>query len=94
MEFTILSTRLFTLKFYICVSTIAMPELLLLCFMLIPQLVAGVFAKNMGRSFWFWFFISFLIPIISLIVLLFLDRKEEGRQGYELADHIKKKETE
>ncbi len=67
-----------------------MPELLVLCFMLIPQLVAGVFAKNMGRSFWFWFFISFLIPIVSLIVLLFLDNKKQERQGYELADHVKK----
>lgn len=44
------------------------------------------------KSFWFWFFISFLIPIISLIVLLFLDKdKKEERQGYELADHVKKK---
>lgn len=69
-----------------------MPELLLLCFMLIPQLVAGVFAKNQGRSFWFWFFISFLIPIISLIVLLVMDRKNntEGRKGYGLADHVTK----
>lgn len=68
-----------------------MPELLLLCFMLIPQLVAGVYAKNIGKSFWFWFFISFLIPIISLIVLLFLDKdKGDIRKGYELADHVKK----
>jgi len=68
-----------------------MPEFLVLCFMLIPQLVAGVYAKNIGKSFWFWFFISFLIPIISLIVLLFLDKdKGKGRTGYELADHVKK----
>jgi hypothetical protein len=67
-----------------------MPELLLLCVMLIPQIVAGVFAKSMGRNFWFWFFISFLIPIISLIVLLFLDDKIEQQKGYGLADHVKK----
>lgn len=68
-----------------------MPELLLLMVMLIPQLVAGVYAKSMDKSFWFWFFISFLIPIISLIILLFLDhKKEEKRQGYQLADHVKK----
>ncbi len=69
-----------------------MPELLLLCFMLIPQIVAGVFANSQGRSFWFWFFISFLIPIISLIVLLIIDKKkeEEGRKGYGLADHVNK----
>ena len=71
---------------------IQMPELLVLCFMLIPQLVAGVFANSQGRSSWFWFFISFLIPIVSLIVLLVIDKKEEkeGRKGYELADHVEK----
>lgn len=69
-----------------------MPELLLLCFMIIPQLVAGILAKSQGRNFWFWFFISFLIPIISLIILLFLKdknlEKEEGT-GYELAEHVR-----
>nr|WP_068886809.1 hypothetical protein [Pedobacter panaciterrae] len=67
-----------------------MPEILLLCVMLIPQIVAGILAKSMGRKFWFWFFISFLIPIISLIVLLFLEDKSE-KSGYELADHVKEK---
>ncbi|MEJ5994037.1 hypothetical protein WG904_06335 [Pedobacter sp. Du54] len=68
-----------------------MPELLLLCFMLIPQLVAGIFANSQGRSFWFWFLISFLIPIVSLIVLLVIDKKKNGeaRKGYGLADHVK-----
>jgi hypothetical protein len=70
-----------------------MPELLLLCVMLIPQIVAGVFAKSMGRNFWFWFFISFLIPIISLIVLLFLDDKIEQQKGYGLADHVNSPNT-
>ena len=60
--------------------------------MLIPQFVAGVYAKSIGKKFWFWFFISFLIPIISLIVLLFLDKgKDEKKQGYGLADHVNKK---
>lgn len=66
-----------------------MPEILLLCVMLVPQIVAGILAKSMGRKFWFWFLISFLIPIISLIVLLFLEDKNE-QSGYELADHVKK----
>jgi hypothetical protein len=66
-----------------------MPELLLLCVMLIPQFVAGIYAKSMGKNFWFWFFISFIIPIISLLILLFLDKgKDEKRQGYPLADHV------
>ncbi|AOM79111.1 hypothetical protein [Pedobacter steynii] len=69
-----------------------MPELLLICVLLIPQTVAGILAKSMGRSFFFWFFISFLIPIISLIVLLFLDDKGESG-GYELADHVTKRDN-
>jgi len=64
-----------------------MPELLLLCVLLIPQIVAGIFAKSMGRNFWFWFFISFLMPIVSLIVLLFLDDKTD-KKGYDLAEHV------
>ncbi|MFN0255064.1 hypothetical protein [Pedobacter ureilyticus] len=70
-----------------------MPEILLLCFMLIPQLVAGVYAHSIGKSFWFWFFISFLIPIISLIVLLIIDSKKpknptQEKSSYQLADHV------
>lgn len=56
---------------------------------MIPQTVAGILAKSMGRSFFFWFFISFLIPIVSLIVLLFLEDKGESG-AYELADHVNK----
>lgn len=70
----------------------SMPEILLICVLLIPQTVAGVLAKSMGRSFWFWFFISFLIPIISLIVLLFMDDKGTESTGYELADHVHREE--
>ncbi len=74
-----------------------MPELLLLCFLFIPQLVAGVYAHGMGKSFWFWFFISFLIPIISLIVLLIIDKKQskgvsDKKTGYPLADHVRERQ--
>jgi len=66
-----------------------MAEILVACFLLIPQTVAAIFAKNMGRNPWFWFFISFLIPIISLIILLFLDKDDKtGRKGYRLASHV------
>lgn len=68
-----------------------MPEIILLFVLLIPQIVAGVFAKSIGKSFWFWFFISFLIPIISLVVLLFLDNKNEQKTSYQLAEHVGKK---
>ncbi len=67
-----------------------MAEILVACFLLIPQTVAAIFAKNMGKNPWFWFFISFLIPIISLIILLFLDKDDTSeRKGYRLAAHVK-----
>lgn len=66
-----------------------MPEIILACLLMIPQTVAAILAKSIGKNPWFWFFISFLIPIISLIVLLFLDKsKEEKRESYRLADHV------
>lgn len=68
-----------------------MVELLLLLGLVLPQTIAGIFAVSQGRKFWFWFFISFLIPIISLIVLVFLDDKSEGT-GFKLADHVNKDE--
>lgn len=64
-----------------------MAEILLLLGLILPQTIAGIFAVSQGRKFWFWFFISFLIPIISLIVLVFLDDKSEGT-GFKLADHV------
>lgn len=71
-----------------------MAESLLLLVLMIPQIVAAVLAKSMGRNPWFWFFISFLIPIISLIILLFLDDKSDNgdKKGYELAEHLQHKE--
>ena len=45
-----------------------------------PQLIAGIYARQTGRSFKFWFWISFLIPFISLFILLSLpDKQEESR---------------
>ena len=71
-----------------------MPEIILgpivLGLLLSPQLLAGFLAKRTGRNFWFWFFISFLIPIISLIILIFLEDKNPVAQSYRLADHVDK----
>lgn len=71
-----------------------MPEIIVgtivLGLLLSPQLLAGFLAKRTGRNFWFWFFISFLIPIISLIVLIFLEDKNPAASGYKLADHVDK----
>jgi|GEM_PF-455830 len=79
------------------VNHLIMPEILLFCFLLIPQIVAGVYAHSIGKSFWFWFFISFLIPIISLVVLLVIDNKKpkdakEEKKGYQLADHVRERQ--
>nr|WP_276899935.1 hypothetical protein [Pedobacter kyonggii] len=69
-----------------------MPEIIVgtivLGLLLSPQLLAGFLAKRTGRNF--WFFISFLIPIISLIVLIFLEDKNPAASGYKLADHVDK----
>ena len=69
-----------------------MPEIIVgtivLGLLLSPQLLAGFLAKRSGRNFWFWFFISFLIPIISLIILIFLEDKNPAASGYKLADHV------
>ena len=71
-----------------------MPEIILgtivLGLLLSPQLLAGFLAKRTGRNFWFWFFISFLIPIISFIILIFLEDKIPSSAGYKLADHVDK----
>lgn len=71
-----------------------MPEIILgsivLGLLLSPQLLAGFLAKRTGRNFWFWFLISFLIPIISLIILIFLEDKNPAASGYKLAEHVDK----
>ena len=56
---------------------------------LAPQIIAGVLAKSRGRKFWFWFFISFLIPIISVIVLFYLEDKKPDKR-IKLADHVRR----
>lgn len=71
-----------------------MPEIILgavvLGLLLSPQLLAGFLAQRTGRKFWFWFFISFLIPVISLIILIFLEDKNPSTTGYKLAAHVDK----
>lgn len=69
-----------------------MPEILVICFLMIPQIVAAIYAKSIGKSPVFWFFISFLIPIISLLILLYMDKeKSPEKKGFKLADHVQKK---
>ncbi|HEX7902776.1 MAG TPA: hypothetical protein VF487_02775 [Chitinophagaceae bacterium] len=48
---------------------------------LIFPLMIGCLAKRFGRSFKFWFWVSFLLPFISLLILLCLPEKEEKIAG-------------
>lgn len=41
-------------------------------FMLTIPAVAGYYAHSRGRSFWFWFFLSLCLPVISHLILAFL----------------------
>lgn len=54
--------------------------ILLLPIILLPHMAAGILARQTGRSFKFWFWISFLIPVISIIILLFLEDKSKAEK--------------
>ncbi|RBQ06739.1 hypothetical protein [Pedobacter miscanthi] len=57
-----------------------MVEILLLFMLpviLMPQIAAGILAKQTGRKFWFWFWVSFVIPFISLIILVSIEDKSK-----------------
>jgi hypothetical protein len=41
------------------------------------QFAAAILAKQTGRSFWRWFWISLFLPAISLILLIVLWDKED-----------------
>ncbi|RZL69606.1 MAG: hypothetical protein EOO93_01075 [Pedobacter sp.] len=69
-----------------------MPELILMCVLIIPQLVAGVYAHGIGKSFWFWFFISFVIPIILLVIDNKKSKGKVDKKGYQLADHVRERQ--
>jgi membrane protein implicated in regulation of membrane protease activity len=57
-----------------------MPELLFL--FPIVALMTGYVAHTRGRSFWSWFAVSCLLPIVSFMILLLLrnnqKKQEEG----------------
>jgi len=46
---------------------------------LMPQIAAGYLARQTGRRFWVWFAISFLLPLVSLIILLMIEDKSKSR---------------
>lgn len=71
-----------------------MELLFALPFLMLPlvfPVIAGILAKNSGRSFRFWFWISFLLPFISCIILLCLRDKSKESVAVEnenVLDHL------
>lgn len=42
------------------------------------QFAAAILAKQIGLSFWRWFWISLFLPIVSIFILVFLwDTKQQ-----------------
>ena len=55
-----------------------MEVILALPFLLLPfafPLMAGYTAKRFGRNFWFWFFLSFPLPLVSCFIVVCLPDK-------------------
>lgn len=53
---------------------ILLPPILVIYFMF--GHMNGQYAKDRGRSYWLWFFISFILPVISTIILINLKNKK------------------
>lgn len=43
----------------------------------ILPVAVGYYANSIGRSFWLWWFLSMILPIISMVILLLMKAKEE-----------------
>jgi len=43
----------------------------------------------LGKAFGFWFFISFVIPIILLVIDNKKSKGKVDKKGYQLADHVR-----
>lgn len=58
-----------------------MPELLFLGVALFAlcglPFITGMFAKSVGRSFWIWFGLGFILPLIATFILFFLPEKNK-----------------
>ena len=56
------------------------------------SVMSGLMAKDFGRSFRFWFWISFLLPFISCVILLCLPVKRTAPvmavENDEVFDHL------
>jgi hypothetical protein len=56
--------------------------------LLLPA-IAGYVAKQHGRSFWFWFLLSFPLPLISCFILVCLPDKSKQPIPVESQDIFK-----
>ena len=61
-----------------------MPEIqigtFVLAILLSPQIIAYKFAQHLARNPWFWFWIPFVIPFISLLILIFMPEPQEEQK--------------
>lgn len=44
---------------------------------LLVPIITGLMAVSMGRKFWPWFFLAFILPFIACIILLCLNDKKK-----------------
>ncbi|MDZ4839991.1 MAG: hypothetical protein SGJ04_08295 [Bacteroidota bacterium] len=57
--------------------------LLLLVYFVITPLVAGHYADTHGHSFWLWWGLGLVLPVVSIFILLFLpDKSELGKMEH------------
>jgi hypothetical protein len=50
----------------------------LLPLLLLHPPISGYYAKSKGHSFWFWFVMGLLLPVISNVILYFLKDKPQS----------------
>lgn len=68
------------------------PPPLLFTVVAIPYLT-GVVATSYGRKFWPWFFLGILLPVLSIIIVVFMPDKSKTLrtqvvENEELFDHL------
>ncbi|TND07441.1 MAG: hypothetical protein FD123_3219 [Bacteroidetes bacterium] len=40
-------------------------------------MISGFYAKAQGRNFWKWYAVGFVLPIISVFILFFMDKRTD-----------------
>jgi Na+/melibiose symporter-like transporter len=57
--------------------------LMTLIVLLLPPLCSALMAQSFGRSFWKWFMIGCLLPMVANVILFFLPSKRPQDQRIE-----------